>query len=213
MRRAVLVLTAVILLARAVIAGETYREIALTDGRVLHDAEIKSDQPGSVTILCKEGLLSVAKRSLPPEIAAKHPERLVADTVAPPRLQPPQTNHPPPRRLAGSVSRAGCRIVSMQDRNGAADVALENETDRPIQIPVSDLVCRTSAGQSFTARYLTYVTAGGSLDEPGAPTTMVPGHGRLEVPGRGNLTVRVFFFEPDPNAPKLIERVVWAGAR
>ncbi|HUL55004.1 MAG TPA: hypothetical protein VLT83_16500 [Opitutaceae bacterium] len=211
MRRAVLVLTAVILLVRAIFAGEVYREIALTDGRVLHDAEIKSDQPGSVTISCKEGLLSIAKRLLPPEVAVKYPARAAEESTAPPPPRRPPASRPP-RRPAGSISADGCRIVSVLDKNGTADVALENDTDQPIRIRVRELICRTSAGQSFPARYLTYVAAGRSLDDPGAPTTTVPGYGRLAVPGRGILTVRVFFFEPDSDAPKLIERVVWANA-
>ena len=212
MTRVVLVLVALVLLARPITAGESYREIALTDGRVLHDAEIKSDQPASVTILCKEGLLSVAKRLLPPELAAKHPVRAAGESPAPPPRAPLVTQ-PPPRRPTGAISPAGCRIVSMQDKNGIADVTLENDTDHPIQIRVRDLVCRTSSGQSLTARYVTYVAMGRSLDDPGAPTTVVPGYARFELAGRSATTVRVTFFEQDLNAPKLIETVVWANAR
>ena len=213
MKRVALALTAFVLLARAATAGEAFDEIRLTDGRVLHQAEIKSDQPASVTILCKEGLLSVAKRLLPPALAAKHPVRAAEETAAPSLPRAPSGKPPTPARHTGNVSPTGCRIVSMQDKNGVADVALENETDQPIQVWTRDLVCRTSAGQSFTARYLTYVAAGRSLDDPGAPSTVVRRNGRFELPGHTATTVRVSFFEQDLDAPKLIERVVWANAR
>ncbi|HUJ44804.1 MAG TPA: hypothetical protein VLW52_14485 [Opitutaceae bacterium] len=212
MKRISIMVAVFVLLARIAAGGEAYREIALTDGRVLHDAEIKSDQPASVTILCKEGLLSIAKRSLPPELAAKHPVRAVEDSASPPPRLPP-ASRPLPRGPAGTISPAGCRIVSLQDKNGIADVALENDTDHPIRIRVRDLVCRTSSGQSFTARYVTCVAAGRSPDDPSAPTTLVPGYAHFELPGRSATTVRVTFFEPDLNAPKLIESVVWANAR
>jgi hypothetical protein len=213
MRRAILILTAVVVLAWVAAGAEAYREIALTDGRVLHDAEIKSDQPASVTILCKEGLLSVAKRWLPPGLAAKHPVRAAEESVAPPPSRKPVVRPPPRGRHPGSLSAAGCRIVSAQDKNGTADVALANDTDHPIQIQARDLVGRTSAGQSFTARYLTCVPAGRSLDDASAPTTVISGYSRFELPGRSTATIRVSFFEQDPNAPKFIESVVWAGGR
>jgi len=211
MRRVVLGLFALVLLVRAAVAGEVYDEINLTDGRVLHQAEIKSDQPATVTILCKEGFISVAKRLLPPGLAAKHPERAPDQAAAPP---PP--SKPPPaaasrRRETEGNSFAGCHIISAQDKNGTADVALENPTDRPVQIRARDLVCRTSGGQTFAARYLTWVPPGRSLDDPGAPTTVVSGYTHFDLPGGTTATVRASFFDYDPNAPKLIERVVWAG--
>jgi hypothetical protein len=211
MIRVVLALFALVLLVRAAAAGEVYDEIKLTDGRVLHHAEIKSDQPATVTILCKEGFISVAKRLLPPALAAKHPGRAPDPSAAPPPPSKPPPTAAPGGRNTGRISFTGCRIVSAQDKNGSADVALENATDRPIQIHARDLLCRTSAGQTFAARYITWVPPGRSLDDPSAPTTVVSGYTHFDLPGGTAATVRVSFFDYDPNAPKFIERVVWAG--
>ena len=47
------------------IRAETYPQISLKDGRVLHQVRILSQDPTSVTLYSQEGLIQVAKRVLP----------------------------------------------------------------------------------------------------------------------------------------------------
>jgi hypothetical protein len=57
----------------------TAAEIPLADGRVLHDATIRSQTPRTVIIKHTGGLCSVAKELLPPELQARYP---VAEAAA-----------------------------------------------------------------------------------------------------------------------------------
>lgn len=59
--------------ALALAARATAAEIPLADGRVLHDATIRSQTPRTVIIKHEGGLSSVAKKLLPPELQAYYP--------------------------------------------------------------------------------------------------------------------------------------------
>src|SRR5580700_11205721 len=50
--------------------------LKLNDGRVFHNVQVKKDQPDSLLVLADEGLLKIAKSSLPPALASTYPARL-----------------------------------------------------------------------------------------------------------------------------------------
>jgi hypothetical protein len=152
--------------------------LALKGGRVLHNAKVMSDEGDSVVIRCDEGLVKVAKASLPqaaseaglakapappgPEMVMQpfnpDPIQVVPEPEAKPRPAARPTPTPAPAAAPSPVFK-GCTIQSFSPRPfqnslGCAEVVILNDTDAPVVIFPGDIVCVTADGKRLGGRQI-----------------------------------------------------------
>jgi hypothetical protein len=188
-------------------ASGPWDSLVLRGGRVLHNAKVMSDEGDSLVIRCDEGLLKVAKSSLPQAAGANPsaapssaaPEMVMQPfdpDAAPPSEPDPQAKpkiKPKPAPERASAAKAaqgpvfkGCTIASFtmkpfQNSLGAAQVVVENGTDAPVVIIAGNFVCVTADGKRLAGRQIV-------MD--GFPPIIKR---RQVVPPRGNVDVQVTF--------------------
>ncbi len=154
--------------------------LKLTDGRVLHNVTLMSDEGENVVLRADEGLLKVAKSNLPQAAFAGAPSRASAPAAPGPELvmqafnpnptpnptEAPDVKKPVPRQVTPVPTRAravpnpvykGCTIISFQMKAyqtalGCAEVIVHNDTDAPVLIHPGDFVCVTPAGVRHVGR-------------------------------------------------------------
>jgi hypothetical protein len=138
--------------------------LKLVDGRVFHNVQVKKDQPDSLLVLADEGLLKIAKSSLPAALASTYPVRLPPAGSPEMVMQPfnPNPNQtalpgtklqlrptPVPTRAQGVYK--GCTIVSFEQKPfqtslGCAEVVIRNDTDEPVVIYPGEIICVATNG-------------------------------------------------------------------
>jgi hypothetical protein len=151
--------------------------LAIKGGRVLHNATVLSDEGDSVVIRCDEGLVKVAKSSLPQAAADAYPAKAPAPMepqmvmqpfnpdvlpVAPepearPKPGPPKVTPAP--KAAPSLVFKGCTIASFtmkpfQNSLGCAEVVVQNGSESPVVILPGDLACVAPAGKRLGGRQI-----------------------------------------------------------
>jgi hypothetical protein len=201
--RSGLLLTACLLARGAADPGATgsWESLVLKGGRVLHRARILSDEGESVVIRCDEGLLKVAKSSLPapfsdparpeapaaaqmvmqpfdPDLAPSVPE-----PQAKPKAKPkPAPEKAPPARSPRDPAFKGCTITGFtmkpfQNSLGCAQVEVENAADTAVVILPANFVCVTADGKRLPGRQI--VTDG--FPPIISRREVIPPHGSVEI--------------------------------
>lgn len=150
--------------------------LELTTGRVLHHVKVISVEPDSLIVNSDEGLVKVAKSTLPPSVpqaapsapeASSGPQMVMqpfnpapaADIAGAPTPKPtPKVKPTPAPRPERLVSR-GLTIVSFtvkpfQNVLGCAQVVIHNDTPNPVGIAPSDLAAYTDKGARYVGRKL-----------------------------------------------------------
>jgi hypothetical protein len=154
--------------------------LALKGGRVLHNARVLSDEGDSVVIRCDEGLVKVAKSSLPQAAADAYPAKPQApagpemvmmpfNPDAAPTLQEPEEKPKPKPKPAANTAVApaaspspvfkGCTIASFsmkpfQNSLGCAEVVVQNATEARVVLLPGDIACVTAAGKRLGGRQI-----------------------------------------------------------
>jgi hypothetical protein len=152
--------------------------LALKGGRVLHNATVLSDEGDNVVIRCDEGLVKVAKSSLPQAAADAFPAKAPAPAAvqmvmqpfnpdvlpvgppepeAKPKPAPPKAT--PAAKAAPSLVYKGCTIESFtmkpfQNSLGCAEVVLQNGSDARVVVLAGDFACITTAGKRLGGRQI-----------------------------------------------------------
>jgi hypothetical protein len=156
--------------------------VTLRAGRVLHDAVVKSERATAVTFLCKEGLVSVAKTDLPPDLAARYP----IDPGAKAKEAARENERAEKAEQARSKEAAlyaekkaakrydGLEIMAWEPFRGIVKVTLLNYTNLPQSALVSRLVLRKK-GIAFEGDYITGVPVpeSGVIHVPGGVTKLL----------------------------------------
>lgn len=186
--------------------------LELKGGRVLHNAKVIADEPDSVVVRADEGLVKVAKASLPPAVAALYPAKAPPPAAQEMVMQPfdanpadavraPAEPAPKPEAKAADApgSFKGCTLSSFQLKPvpnvlGCAEVVIHNDTDAAVEIVPADIVCFTTNGRKLTGR--TFYIEG---DPPGRKfKEVIPAHGDVD-------DILTF-----TNNAMFISRLVWA---
>jgi hypothetical protein len=155
-------------------------ELALKGGRVLHNAKVLSDEGDNVVVRCDEGLVKVAKSSLPQAASAAYPARPEAAAPqemvmapfdpdrAPLEVEPEAkakakpaaaaAKAPPPAAGVTSVFK-GCSITSFTMKTfhnslGCVEVVVQNASDARALILPGDFACITSDGKRLDGRQI-----------------------------------------------------------
>lgn len=222
--RCMLLLAACLALPRLSAAGDPaalgpWAALELKGGRVLHNARVLSDEGDSIVVRCDEGLVKVAKDSLPPAVAdampakpapaAAHPgPDMVMKPFNPDSIEPdpaPENKGRPARKPAEEAKTdadpvyKGCTIVSFrvkpyQNSLGCAEVDIRNDGESPVVIVPGNIVCVTAAGARLRGRF--FIVDG-----------FPPFAKRREVvPAHGNVDMQVTF----SNEALDVASVLWA---
>jgi hypothetical protein len=166
--------------------------LELKGGRVLHNVKLISDETDSIVVRADEGLVKVAKATLPASVAAFYPvktppqgppemmmEPFNSDPAGAVRAQEPIAK--PDAKLPDHTVYKGCTIVSFQPKAyqtvlGCAEVVVRNDTDAPVEIYPGDFSCVASLYGRLVGRSI--LVEG---DPPGRKhKEIVPPHGNVD---------------------------------
>lgn len=210
-------LSALLSLAVAGIRAETYPQIDLRDGRVLHQARILSQDPASVTIYSQEGMIEVAKTELPDSLAARYPADPVAAQKAAAaeaaRLTALQHAAPAAAAAPAAGERAApvhqtvrqgisLQMASAPNEDGTVDLTVANGNDLPCKIAFAAILAACSDGSTPHLRGAVAVNADGGQVILANPLSLGPGQ---------NLTFHAYFLPRGRSG--FIREVFWIPAR
>lgn len=170
------VLGAALVLIAAVAAADPpapptqWTVLELKGGRVLHNARLISNETDSIVVRADEGLVKVAKVTLPDSVAALYAVK--APVAGPPEMMMVPFNgdpanavrpqDPAEKAVVNGVDRKlfkGCTIVGFQPRVyrrmlGCAEITVRNDTDTAIEVSAADFTCIAAGLGPIPGRFM-----------------------------------------------------------
>ena len=167
-------------------AGSIIPILSLKSGKVYHDAQVVAVRPTIVTVRCQEGLFQVKKSDLPDELAKEYP----VDMEAAQREEQARTESIQKSKAAEhdreekaksemekrkaeldkKVVKDGCRIISFSAVGpGQVIIEFRNETEAPLRITPTDVLCRATDGRVFDGGWVVMTKDGPVLNTDSYP--------------------------------------------
>jgi hypothetical protein len=188
----VLVVIAAVATADPPVRPTQWTVLELKGGRVLHNVKLISDETDSIVVRADEGLVKVAKSTLPDAVAVFFAVKalppgptemmMVPFNGDPANAVRPQD--PTEKAVVNAGDRKlfkGCTIVGFQPRVyrrmlGCAEVTVRNDTDTPIEVSAGDFTCIATGLGPLPGRFMVIEgdPSGRKLKE------VIPPHGDVE---------------------------------
>jgi hypothetical protein len=182
-------------------AGPVIPILSLKSGKIYHDAQVVSNRPTVITVRCREGLFQVKKDDLPDELAIVYPvDKEAALREEKERTESIQRSKGAEREreekaarerqkrqaeLDKMVVKDGCRIAAFTPIVlGRVVIEFRNESDAPLRISPTDVLCRATDGRVFDGGWL--VSTKDGLERSTEP---------YPLPGNATVRLTTSFFE------------------
>ncbi len=182
-------------------AGPVIPILSLKSGKIYHDAQVVSNRPTIITVRCREGLFQVKKDDLPDELAIVYPvdkeaalreetertESIQRSKAAEHEREEKAKSEMEKRKaeLDKKLVKDGCRIVSFAPVGpGQVIIEFRNESDAPLRITPTDVLCRATDGRVFDGGWVVITKDGPVLNTDGYP-----------LPGNATARLATSFFQ------------------
>ena len=182
-------------------AGSVIPILSLKSGKIYHDAQVVSNRPTIVTVRCQEGLFQVKKSDLPDELAKEYPvdmeaaqreEQERAESIQKSKAAEHDRGEKAKSEmekrkaeLDKKVVKDGCRIVTFTSVGpGQVIIEFRNESDAPLRITPTDVLCRATDGRVFDGGWVVITKDGPVLNTEPYP-----------LPGNATARLATSFFQ------------------